>query len=72
MELKNKIKQIILRVICGIFLITAIFLGVVASSYSIGGGMPNIFGTYVYIVKTDAFDLLENGTALVAREVHRF
>ncbi len=70
MELKNKIRQIILRVVCGIFLITTIFFGVVAASYSIGGGAPNIFGTYVYLVKTDAFDLLENGTALVAKEVH--
>lgn len=69
MELKNKIKQIILRVICGIFLITTLFLGVVAACYSISGGTPNIFGTYIYLVKTDAFDLLENGTALVAQGV---
>lgn len=70
MELKNKVKQIILRVICGIFLITAIFFGVVSACYSVSGGTPNIFGTYVYLVKTDAFDLLKNGTALVAKEVH--
>lgn len=70
MELKNKIRQIILRVICGIFLITAIFFGAVAAFYSISGGTPNLFGNYVYLVKTDAFDLLENGTALVAKEVH--
>lgn len=70
MELKSKIKQIILRIICGIFLITAIFFGVVAACYSISGGTPNLFGSYVYLVKTDAFDLLENGTALVAKEVH--
>ncbi len=70
MELKNKVRQIILRVICGIFLIAAIFFGVVAAIHSVSGGTPNIFGTYVYLVKTDAFDLLENGTALVAKEVH--
>lgn len=70
MELKDKIKQIILRVICGIFLIAAIFFGVVAACYSISGGTPSLFGNYVYLVKTDAFDLLENGTALVAKEVH--
>ncbi len=70
MELKNKIGQIILRIICGIFLITTIFFGVVAACYSISGGTPNLFGTYVYLVRTDAFDLLENGTALVAKEVH--
>ncbi len=70
MELKNKIRQIVLSVICGIFLITALFFGVVAASYSISGGTPNIFGTYVFLVNTDAFDLLENGTALMAKEVH--
>ncbi len=70
MELKDKIKQIILRVICGIFLITAIFFGAVAACYSISGGTPSLFGSYVYLVKTDAFELLENGTALVAKEVH--
>lgn len=70
MELKNKIKQIILRVVCGIFLIAAIFLGAVAACYSVSGGTPSLFGTYVYLVETEAFDLLENGTALVAQEVH--
>lgn len=69
MELKNKIKQIILRIVCGVLLIAVLFLGVVALSYSISGGAPNIFGTYIYLVKTDAFDLLENGTALVAQGV---
>ena len=72
MELKNKIGQIVLRVICGIFLIIAIFLGSVAAFYSIGGGAPNLFGKYFYIVKTDAFDLLKNGTALIAEEVDAY
>ena len=72
MELKNKISQIILRVICGIFLVAAIFLGSVAAFYSIGGGAPNIFGKYLYLVKTDAFDLLNNGTALIAEEVDAY
>lgn len=69
MELKNKIKQVILRIICGIFLVAVLFFGVVALSYSVSGGAPNIFGTYIYLVKTDAFDLLEDGTALVAQGV---
>ncbi len=72
MELKNKVKQIILRVVCGIFLITAIFFGAVAAFYSIGGGAPNLFGKYIYLVKTDAFDLLNNGTALIAEEVDAY
>ena len=72
MELKNKIKQIILRIICGLFLIIAIFFGAVAAFYSIGGGAPNLFGKYIYLVKTDAFDLLHNGTALIAEEVDAY
>ena len=72
MELKNKVRQIVLRVICGIFLIIAIFLGAVAAFYSIGGGAPNLFGKYFYLVKTDAFDLLKNGTALIAEEVDAY
>lgn len=70
MSLKNKVFQIILRVICAIMLIVAVFLGIIAAFYSVGGGVPNIFGSNVYLVKTDAFDLLHNGTALVAKQVH--
>lgn len=69
MEIKNKIKQIILRILCGILLILALFLGVVAAVYAVGGGTPNLFGTSIFVVKTDAFDLLENGTALIAKQV---
>ena len=72
MELKNKVGQIVLRVVCAIFLIIAIFLGCVAAFYSIGGGAPNLFGKYFYLVKTDAFDLLKNGTALIAEEVDAY
>ncbi len=68
MELKNKIKTLFLSIICGIFLITAVFFGVVAVIYTVGGGTPNVFGTIVYLVKTEAFDLTE-GTALLAEQV---
>ena len=70
MSLKNKIFQIVLRIICSLMLIVTIFLGIIAAFYSLGGGVPNIFGSNIYLVKTDAFDLLHNGTALVARQVH--
>ncbi|MBQ9384245.1 MAG: hypothetical protein IJT87_08410 [Ruminiclostridium sp.] len=69
MSLKNKTFQIILKVICGIFFILALFLSVTAVVYSTGGGSPNIFGTNVYLVKTDAFDFLKSGTALMAKQV---
>ncbi len=68
MEIKNIIKKVLLSIICGIFLITAVFFGIVAAIYTVGGGTPNIFGTTVYLVKTDAFDLT-NGTALLAKQV---
>lgn len=68
MNLKSKTFQIITRVLCGIFLILAIVLGVIAAACSIGGGVPNIFGANIYIVKTDAFEL-KNGTALFAYQV---
>ena len=70
MELKRKVKKVILCIICGIFLVAALFLGSIAAVYSVSGGTPNIFGTYLYLVKTDAFDELKNGTVLVAEEVH--
>lgn len=69
MEIKNKIKQVVLRILCGVLLVLALFLGVVAAVYTVGGGTPNLFGTSLFIVKTDAFDLLENGTALIAKQV---
>lgn len=68
MEIKNIIKKVLLSIICGIFLITAVFFGIVAAIYTVGGGTPNIFGTTVYLVKTEAFDLT-NGTALLAKQV---
>jgi len=69
MSLKNKTFQIILRVLCGAFLVLALFLGVTAVVYSGSGGTPNIFGTNVYLLKTDAFGFLKNGTAVIAKQV---
>lgn len=69
MELKNKIKKALLSIICGIMLITAVFFGIVAVIYTVGGGTPNLFGTTVYLVKTNAFDELTDGTALLAKQV---
>lgn len=70
MGLKNKVFQVILRVICAIFLVVSIFLGVIAVICSFGGGTPNIFGSNVYLVETDAFGFLNKGTALFASQVH--
>ncbi len=69
MEIKNKIQQIILRILCGLLLILALFLGVTAAVYSVSGAAPNLFGISLYIVDTDAFNLLEKGTALIAKQV---
>ena len=59
----------LLSIICGIMLIIAVFFGIVAVIYTVGGGTPNLFGTTVYLVKTDAFNELTDGTALLAKQV---
>ncbi|MCR4779619.1 MAG: hypothetical protein K5876_00845 [Ruminiclostridium sp.] len=69
MSLKNKTFQVILKVLCGAFLVLALFFGVTAVVYSTGGGTPNVFGTNVYLLKTDAFGFLKNGTAVIAKQV---
>ncbi|MBQ3841522.1 MAG: hypothetical protein II820_02400 [Ruminiclostridium sp.] len=69
MSLKNKTFQIILRIICGLFFVLAIFLSVTAVVYSLGDGTPNIFGSNIYLVKTDAFGFLTDGTALISKQV---
>lgn len=69
MSLKNKTFQIILKVLCGAMLVVALFFGVTAVVYSTGGGTPNIFGTNVYLLKTDAFGFLKSGTAVIAKQV---
>ncbi len=69
MSLKNKTFQIILRIICGLFFVLAIFLSVTAVVYSLSDGTPNIFGSNIYLVKTDAFGFLTDGTALISKQV---
>ena len=69
MSLKNKTFQMILRIICGLFFVLAIFLSVTAVVYSLSDGTPNIFGSNIYLVKTDAFGFLTDGTALISKQV---
>ena len=69
MSLKNKTFQIILRILCGLFFVVAIFLSVTAVVYSMSDGTPNIFGSNIYLVKTDAFGFLTDGTALISKQV---
>ena len=69
MSLKNKAFQTVLLVICGLFFVLAIFLGVTAVIYAGGDGAPNIFGSNIYLVKTDAFGFLHDGTAVIASKV---
>lgn len=69
MSLKNKAFQIILIVFCGLFFVLAIFLSVTAAVYAGSDGTPNIFGSNIYIVKTDAFGFLHEGTAIMASKV---
>ena len=69
MSLKNKTFQIILRILCGLFFVVAIFLSVTAVVYSMSDETPNIFGSNIYLVKTDAFGFLTDGTALISKQV---
>ncbi len=69
MSPKNKIFNIVLKIICAGFLILALFLSVTAVVYAAGGGTPNIFGTNVYLMKTDAFGYFKSGTAIMAKQV---
>ena len=69
MSLKNKAFQTVLLIICGLFFVLAIFLGVTAVIYAGGDGAPNIFGSNIYLVKTDAFGFLHDGTAVIASKV---
>ncbi len=77
MSPKNKIFNIILKIICAAFLVLALFLSVTAIVYAAGGGTPNIFGTNVYLIKSDLvfdngsdiFDDLKTGTALMGKQV---
>ena len=75
MSLKNRAFEVILRILCGLFFVIAIFLSVTAVVYSVSDGTPNIFGSNIYLVKTNAFPtengayILNEGTALIASKV---
>ncbi len=77
MSPKNKIFNIILKVICAAFLVLALFLSVTAIVYAAGDGTPNIFGSNVYLIKSDlvfddgntVFEDLKKGTALMGKQV---
>ena len=75
MSLKNRAFLLILRILCGLFFVIAIFLSVTAAVYAASDGTPNIFGSNIYLVKTDAFPksdggyVLNEGTALISRKV---
>lgn len=47
----------------------ALFLISVAVIFSVGGKAPSIFGYNVYLVKTDAFGIVANGSAIITSSV---
>lgn len=69
LELKNKPLDIILRACSVLLALTALFLITISVIFTFGGDAPNIFGKNIYIVKTDAFDLIKSGDAVLTSEV---
>lgn len=66
---KKKAGNIILCVISVLVLLCTLFLVLVSVIFYGDNSAPEIFGHRIYLVKTDAFSLVNNGTALIARTV---
>lgn len=68
-ELKRKPIEILTRGLCIFLAFFALFLIILSMIFSFGGDAPSIFGKNVYIVKTDAFDIIKKGDAVLTSEV---
>lgn len=68
-NIKNKIILNLLRVIAVLLLIVTVVLGAIAIIFSNSYEAPSIFGSNVYIVNTDAFSIINEGTAMITSKV---
>lgn len=68
-ELKHKPAEIILRAVCGVLVFVTLFLLILCMIFSFGGDAPSVLGKNVYIVRTGAFDIIHEGTAVLTSEV---
>jgi len=64
----RKKSEIVLAAVCALLAFITVFLLTLTITFSLGKGAPNIFGKTVYLVKTDAFELIKNPSAVVAEK----
>lgn len=67
---KKKAGKAVLWILAALMLIVALFLISVAIVFSVGGDAPSVFGYNIYLVKTDAFDVVSNGDAIITENVN--
>ena len=67
-EPKNRILHTIAKIVCGLLVVVALFLLGISLIFAVSGGAPNIFGHNIYLVETDAFQLLHEGTAVFVKQ----
>lgn len=68
-SLSKKLQNAVLIIVGGLVLLCTLFLVLISMIFYGENSAPGIFGHNVYLVKTDAFSLINNGTALFARSV---
>lgn len=66
---ESKILSFVLKGVVVLLVLLTIFLIIVSAVFYAGDNAPSLFGHNVYLVKTDAFSLIKNGTALITEEV---
>lgn len=65
----SKAVNIFLIALSAVFLLLIAFFAVIAIAFHAGNNAPGIFGKNVYLVKTDAFDVIQNGSAVITENV---
>lgn len=66
---KNKAINIVLSAISGLLLLLTLFFIAISLIFNAEKTAPNIFGTNVYLVRTSAFDLIEDSSAVFVQSV---
>jgi len=66
--LRKKTAEIALAAICALLTLLTLFLVTLSLIFTIGKGAPNIFGKSAYLVKTDAFEVIKNPSAVLAEK----
>lgn len=66
---KNKAINIVLSVISGVLLLVTLFFIAISLIFSNEKSAPNVFGTNIYLVRTSAFDLIEDSSAVFVQSV---